>query len=349
LKEEYVIEHWTDQLEQKLDLAWELRVLTPEIIESAPSAGQRAATYLADMDDPVLRPQTTRQNEDRYVRSASTSRGQLGDPRAVESLIADLVAFDPNLRWRAAMMLGELRDPRSVKPLAVALYDASMRVAQMAASALGKLGDARAVEPLVAALHDGTEWRRECAAEALRSLGKLAVPALIAASKDKSRLVRKQARQLLKDIGTPTALEVLDQHQTDIKSSPSKLLDLTRSLIGKHLTVEQPSSEVQPLPPWLEDNYRQDDIARGLRASLVAVLATALAGGSADRSYLQGVFSLAQSQAALYGIPWVDVVSSLCELSHLPVVARLQNSADTCLKSGKEADKVIEGEHHTLP
>ena len=339
-----MIEQWTDELEQKLDLAWELRVLTPETVDSTPGAGQRAATYLADVDDPVLRPQIAKQDEDRHVQSTSKSRRRPGDPRAVESLIADLGALDPNQRWRAAMVLGELCDPRSVKPLTVALYDVSRRVARMAASALGELGDARAVEPLVAALHDGTEWRRECAAEALRRLGEAAVPALIAASKDKSRLVRKQARQLLKDIGTPTALEALDQHQASSRFSPNKLLGLTRLRIGKRPIVEQAASEVQALLPVMEDNYRQDDIARGLRASLVAVLATALASGSADRSYLRGVFSLAQSQAALYGIPWVDVVSSLRELSDQLVVDHLQNSAIVYLGSGEEADHAIEEE-----
>jgi hypothetical protein len=94
-----------------------------------------------------------------------------------------------------------------------------------------------------------------------------------------------------------------------------------------------------------EDRYRQDDIARGLRASLVAVLATALSSGCADYRYLQGVFTLAQSQAALYGIPWVDVVSSLRQLPNLPFVDRLQSSASACLESGEQAEPIIAPEN----
>jgi hypothetical protein len=264
----------------------------------------------------------------------------------VESLIADLGAFDPNLRWRAAMVLGELRDPRAVEALAVALYDVSRRVAEMAALALGRLQDPRAVEPLVAALHDGTAWRRECAAEALLTLGEPAVPALTAASKDKSRLVRKQARQILEEIGTPAAQEALDQRQAN-RFSPGKLLDLTRlrAPARKQPTAEAQPTPAEPVSSSREDRYRQDDIARGLRASLVAVLATALSTGSADYRYLQGLLTLAQSQAALYGIPWVDVVSSLRQLPNLPFVDRLQSSTDACLGPGGEADCVIEGEH----
>ena len=48
---------------------------------------------------------------------------------------------------------------------------------------------------------------------------------------------------------------------------------------------------------------------------------------------------------ALYGIPWVDVVSGLRELSDLAFIDRLQNSAAPRLESGEGADQVIEGEH----
>ena len=57
--------------------------------------------------------------------------------------------------------------------------------------------------------------------------------------------------------------------------------------------------------------YLQDDITRGLRASLMAVLTTALTGEWANYDFLKGVFSLASSQAALYGIPWTELIVSL--------------------------------------
>ena len=58
-------------------------------------------------------------------------------------------------------------------------------------------------------------------------------------------------------------------------------------------------------------HYRQDDIVRGLRASLLAVLATSLASERANDDFLKGVFAITQSQAALYGIPWIELVESI--------------------------------------
>jgi hypothetical protein len=82
----------------------------------------------------------------------------------------------------------------------------------------------------------------------------------------------------------------------------------------------------------MSDRYQLDDIARGLRASLMAVLATALTGSSANFDYLRGVLALARSQAALYGIPWEDIVSGLHELPAFRFIETLQNSASACLE-----------------
>ena len=60
-----------------------------------------------------------------------------------------------------------------------------------------------------------------------------------------------------------------------------------------------------------ELNYRQDDIVRGLRASLLAVLATSLSSDRANDDFLKGVFAITQSQAALYGVPWIELVESI--------------------------------------
>lgn len=73
-------------------------------------------------------------------------------------------------------------------------------------------------------------------------------------------------------------------------------------------------------PPEINDpscRYLEDDIARGLRASLTAVLATALAGEWANYDFLKGVFSLASSQAALYGISWTELIANLSKTPEL--------------------------------
>jgi hypothetical protein len=61
----------------------------------------------------------------------------------------------------------------------------------------------------------------------------------------------------------------------------------------------------------VEGCYLQDDVERGLRTSLVSVLSAALADEGASAEYLKGVFDLAHSQAALYGIPWCDLLMRL--------------------------------------
>ena len=73
-------------------------------------------------------------------------------------------------------------------------------------------------------------------------------------------------------------------------------------------------------------HYLEDDIERGLRASLVAVLTTALSGNETNLDFLKGVFSLARSQAALYDIPWPDMIRSLCTVPELRcLVSQLQD------------------------
>jgi hypothetical protein len=63
--------------------------------------------------------------------------------------------------------------------------------------------------------------------------------------------------------------------------------------------------------------YLQDDVARGLKASLVSVLSAALASDQASPGYLRGVLALARSQATLYGVPWCDLVASLYDVPEL--------------------------------
>lgn len=66
-----------------------------------------------------------------------------------------------------------------------------------------------------------------------------------------------------------------------------------------------------------ECSYLQDDVERGLRTSLISVLSAALADEGASAEYLKGVFDLARSQAALYGIAWCDLLSRLSDVPEL--------------------------------
>ena len=56
--------------------------------------------------------------EDRYVRKeAAKALGQIGDPKAVESLIRALKDKDKLVRAEAAEALGLLKDPRAIGPI----------------------------------------------------------------------------------------------------------------------------------------------------------------------------------------------------------------------------------------
>ena len=71
-------------------------------------------------------------------------------------------------------------------------------------------------------------------------------------------------------------------------------------------------------------SYLQDDIARGLRACLVEVLSCTLAD-EAQPDFLKGVLALARRQADLYGIPWHEMMQSLCKMPELGgLIAQLQ-------------------------
>ena len=131
----------------------------------------------------------TQQRND-FVRSyAVKSLGEIGNRRAVETLIPLLGDELMSVARNAAEALGAIGDVRAVDTLsAILLKDRAPYIRQAAAQALGRIGDSRAVDALVVALKDGETrgWEaqvREAAAEALGAIGDArsvtgAVPAL---------------------------------------------------------------------------------------------------------------------------------------------------------------------------
>ena len=108
-------------------------------------------------------------HDDNDVREAAAEAlVKLGTP-AVELLVKALFDGHGDVRRSAARLLGRLGDPRAVEPLIKALGD--WAVCKAAAEALGKLGDPRAVGPLFKALCDRVGPERAAAAEALAQLG----------------------------------------------------------------------------------------------------------------------------------------------------------------------------------
>ncbi len=90
----------------------------------------------------------------------------------VESLINELQDYrgPVRLRCEAARKLGTIGDPRAVEPLVAALKDENRGVRVCAASALGAIKDSRAAVPLIVALNDKDEYVRLSAAKALDDL-----------------------------------------------------------------------------------------------------------------------------------------------------------------------------------
>jgi HEAT repeat protein len=150
-----------------------------------------------------------------------------GDPRAIEPLVAALLASDAEVRRAASEALASIGwAPRNageraawsiandawstcveigvpaVEPLVTVLGVGGASGRQAAASALGMIGDPRAIDPLVAALRDYYAHVRETSATALGMIGDpRAIDPLVAALRDAYPEVRQAAAGALGEIG----------------------------------------------------------------------------------------------------------------------------------------------------
>jgi HEAT repeat protein len=104
--------------------------------------------------------------------TAADALGDIGDPRAVEPLVAALENRNPSpaVRESAAAALVKIGAP-AVEPL-IALLSSRSSARLHAAEVLGNIGDPRAVEPLTGALENGPPPLRRRAEAALEKLGR---------------------------------------------------------------------------------------------------------------------------------------------------------------------------------
>jgi len=154
-------------------------------------------------------------NADRSVYRITDLLGEIGDPRAVKSLIHVLRNdASPGIRGSAAHALGEIGDVRAIEPLIIALTnDESVR--HVVKTALVKIGTPT-VEPLINALATDNADVRKCAAEALGSIRDFrSVKPLIAVMNDNNVLVRRSALDSLGKIDDVRAVEPLIIALTD--------------------------------------------------------------------------------------------------------------------------------------
>ncbi len=166
-------------------------------------------------------------NDDPGVRQAvAAALSEIGKP-AIERFVAVLQDKHSPLiqRTGAAEALGEIGDPRAIEPLIAVLKEEPEKeiiqtgpgyvitqvnprisepykcLRQVAAKALGKIGDLRAVEPLIGVLRDRHWFDEEARGDLVWALGEIgdirAVGPLIAALKDTKQFVRKPAAEAL--------------------------------------------------------------------------------------------------------------------------------------------------------
>ena len=109
---------------------------------------------------------------DSIVRSKATEAlVKIGDS-AVGQLIVTLKSSDSKIQPEVARILGEIGNPHAVESLIALLYKYKENyVREEAAKALAKIGDVRAIEPLVSTFSSSNVLIRDEAAKALTALG----------------------------------------------------------------------------------------------------------------------------------------------------------------------------------
>ncbi|MCA1595000.1 MAG: HEAT repeat domain-containing protein, partial [Chloroflexi bacterium] len=158
------------------------------------------------------------EDEDRYVKDlAANALAVLHDPRAFEPLIAALSDGQPHRG--PCRSLAELGDLRAVESVIGALSSPGAELREDAVGALGQFGDDRAIEPLIARLDDPESRLRASAAD---SLGELKAAAAIEplrllldsqdeADDDSVWSDRSRAIVALGEIGTAAVVPVLSR------------------------------------------------------------------------------------------------------------------------------------------
>jgi HEAT repeat protein/beta-lactamase regulating signal transducer with metallopeptidase domain len=144
-------------------------------------------------------------------KTAVWALGEIESPNGVQHLIPFLEDESVEIRSQAAWALGEIESPRAVAALSAAIDDREPKVREMIVWALGEIEDASAVEGLTKALADANVGVRRKAAWAIGELelSGEAPRALIDATRDQDREVRKAAAHALGEIGDPAAVPAL--------------------------------------------------------------------------------------------------------------------------------------------
>jgi HEAT repeat protein len=117
--------------------------------------------------------------------------GKLGEPAAVEPLLAATKDADPDTRLYAVWALGKLGDPRALAAVTEASLSEDAGLRKMAAYVLGRLGDPAAAARLQVLLGDPVADVRWNAAISLASLGDASGLSVLRSMIDRDALARQ--------------------------------------------------------------------------------------------------------------------------------------------------------------
>lgn len=176
------------------------------------AARAAAAVALGKIGDPASAPALLDAIADPFNlgTAASTALGRL-DPPPFEALLRTTRDANAWRRARAVLALAEIGDRRAVETMVTLLGDGEAAVRRAAASAFEKLRDERAIDPLTRVLaNDPSSLVRTYAAMALGALGaRHAVPALLEATRAREPNLRRAAARALCRIGDPRSADDL--------------------------------------------------------------------------------------------------------------------------------------------
>jgi len=128
--------------------------------------------------------------------------GRIGDPRAVDQLVARLEERDERLRMASAEALGTIGDPRALHPAVRAmLRDPAPQVRAHAAGAVARIEGERAIDVLVSALADPDYATRIRVLEAFETMRIEDTSQLESALRDPNAEVRRRAALALERVG----------------------------------------------------------------------------------------------------------------------------------------------------
>ncbi len=220
-----------------------------------PQIAPVAAEGLGTIGDPrAVEPLLASLERDNMRQIGVTALLQIGEP-SVMPLIEKMKSENPKIRAEVAWGLGMLRDPRAVEALIAASKDDQAEVRRNAIMGLGLIRDARAVEPLIAALADDT--LAEEAKDALVPIGEPAVEPLLAALEGATGRMRRDVLWVLGMIRDRRATQPLIAALKD--EDPE-----TRAVAILGLGCVRDERGVEPLLEAMREDRFADNVAAAL-------------------------------------------------------------------------------------